>query len=79
MTAEWQSNSQGRAGRVVALDSQAQAAAGPLCRKVLFEEARGEIGRGRITAPGDAPVEAKARNGKKPEGHRRVRGPAGAT
>lgn len=42
MTAEWQSISQAHAGRVVALDSQMQKGAGPLCRKVLNEDAGGE-------------------------------------
>ena len=78
MTAEWQPNWQAQAGRAVALGLQEQADKGPLCRNVLNEGLEGEISRGRIAAPGDVPVESKARDGKKPEGHRRVRGPAGA-
>jgi len=57
MTAKWQAKTQVRVARAVAPDSQVHANVGALCRSVLNEGQEGEIGRGRIAAPGDAPVE----------------------
>lgn len=42
MTAKWQPQRQRRAGRAVTLVSRAQPVAGPLCRKVLNDEAERE-------------------------------------